>query len=215
MLKLAVILLSCALVSCSLLPKRKPLGDLPATYSGALPCADCPGVRYTLNLFPDGVFFLRTHYAEKDRSFYDIGKWTANRRNLHLHGGRKIAMKFSITRKGELRLLDVTGRASGLELNYKLARAQRFEAFEPRLRMRGMYSYFADAGIFKECITGKRFAIAQVGDNAALESAYIRARRQEREPLVAYIEGQIVKQEQRDALVIERFIDLWRAETCG
>jgi copper homeostasis protein (lipoprotein) len=202
-------------MSCSILFKRK-LGDLPATYSGVFPCASCPGIHYTLNLFPDRVFFLRTTYLEEDRSFYDVGKWTADRKNLFLHGSRKIAMKFAINKRGELRLLDVTGRPPASGLDYALVRTREFEALEPRLRVRGMYSYFADAGVFKECISGKRLAVAQEGDNAALESAYIKSRKQQREPLLAYVEGRIVKREgQADALVVERFIDLWRAQSCG
>ena len=33
------------------------LGRLPATFTGDLPCADCPGLRYHLNLFADQSFF--------------------------------------------------------------------------------------------------------------------------------------------------------------
>ena len=39
-----------------------PLGGFPATFEGELPCADCPGIFYHLDLFEDGVFFLRTTY---------------------------------------------------------------------------------------------------------------------------------------------------------
>ena len=34
-----------------------PLGTLPASFIGELPCADCPGIRYHVNLFADRVFF--------------------------------------------------------------------------------------------------------------------------------------------------------------
>ena len=37
----------------------------PATFTGNLPCADCPGIRYHLNLFADHVFFLRMTYQEQ------------------------------------------------------------------------------------------------------------------------------------------------------
>jgi hypothetical protein len=39
-----------------------PLGTLPATFAGDLPCADCPGIRYQLELFPRQAFFLRMAY---------------------------------------------------------------------------------------------------------------------------------------------------------
>jgi len=51
--------------------------SLPATYTGVLPCADCEGIRYTLNMFEDEVFFLRMTYLGKGKgdSFDDIGTW--------------------------------------------------------------------------------------------------------------------------------------------
>ena len=52
---------------------EKILGQLPASFSGDLPCADCPGIRYQLDLFSDHVFFLRMIYLGKDESFDDIG----------------------------------------------------------------------------------------------------------------------------------------------
>ncbi len=36
----------------------EPLGTLPATFVGDLPCADCSGIRHQLELFPDQAFFL-------------------------------------------------------------------------------------------------------------------------------------------------------------
>jgi len=32
-------------------PGRRPLGGLPASYEGDLPCADCEAIRYHLDLF--------------------------------------------------------------------------------------------------------------------------------------------------------------------
>jgi uncharacterized lipoprotein NlpE involved in copper resistance len=51
--------------------------SFPATYTGVLPCADCEGIRYTLNMFEDEVFFLRMTYLGKGNgdSFDDIGTW--------------------------------------------------------------------------------------------------------------------------------------------
>jgi hypothetical protein len=43
-------------------------------------------------------------------------------------------------------------------------------------RLQGLYSYMADAGFFVDCASGRRLPVAQEGDNAALESAYARAR---------------------------------------
>src|SRR5262245_8168039 len=55
-----------------------PLGVLPASFIGDLPCADCPGIRYHVNLFSDRVYFLRTTYIGRadGATSDDIGSWS-------------------------------------------------------------------------------------------------------------------------------------------
>jgi len=54
-----------------------PFGVLPASFIGELPCADCPGIRYHVNLFSDRVYFLRTTYIGRGdgATSDDIGSW--------------------------------------------------------------------------------------------------------------------------------------------
>ena len=40
--------------------------QLPATFRGDLPCADCQAIRYHLDLWPDQVFHLRREWLGKD-----------------------------------------------------------------------------------------------------------------------------------------------------
>jgi copper homeostasis protein (lipoprotein) len=91
-----------------------PLGALPATFAGDLPCADCPGIHHQLELFPDQAFFLRMTYLGKgdDASFDDIGGWiiASDRRTLVLHGGREAPLEFAIKDANTLRKLDLQGR---------------------------------------------------------------------------------------------------------
>ena len=202
-----------------------PLGTLPATFVGDLPCADCPGIRHQLELFPDHAFFLRMTYLGKgdDASFDDIGGWTvaSDRRTVVLHGGREAPLKFAIKDANTLRKLDLEGREIASSLNYDLKRTQDLQPLEPRLLMRGMYKYFADAGRFTECLTRQNWPVAQEQDNAALESAYSKARRQPGEELLVNLEGRVAmrpKMEgegQQATLVVERFIGVWPGETCG
>ncbi len=42
-----------------------PLGELPASFEGDLPCADCEGIRYHLDLFEDGSFFYRLSLSRR------------------------------------------------------------------------------------------------------------------------------------------------------
>jgi len=106
-------------------------------------------------------------------------------------------------------------------LNYELRRTQDQPSLEPRLSMRGMYKYFADVGRFTECLIRQNWPVAQEKDNAALESAYTKARRQPGEELLVSLEGHVAlrpKMEgagQQPTLVVERFMGVWSGETCG
>jgi copper homeostasis protein (lipoprotein) len=202
-----------------------PLGALPATFAGDLPCADCPGVRHQLELFPDQAFFLRTIYLGKgdDAGFDDIGGWiiAGDRRTLVLHGGREAPLRFAIKDADTLRKLDPEGREIVSSLNYDLRRTRELQPLEPRLLMRGMYKYFADAGRFTECLTRRSWPVAQAQDNAALESAYSKARRQPGEELLVNLEGRVAMRPkvegegQQPTLLVERFIRVTPGETCG
>ena len=44
-----------------------PFGELPARFVGELPCADCPGIHYRLDLLEDRAFFLRDDRAAVPR----------------------------------------------------------------------------------------------------------------------------------------------------
>ena len=91
---------------------------LPATFVGNLPCADCAGIRYHLNLWPDGLFFLRTTYLNKPvaagetNTFDEIGLWSfsADRRKLNVRGSRSPRESFTVVRSDLLRKLDQKGR---------------------------------------------------------------------------------------------------------
>jgi copper homeostasis protein (lipoprotein) len=202
-----------------------PLGTLPATFAGDLPCADCPGIRHQLELFPDQAFFLRMTYLGKgaDASVDDIGSWTvaSDRRTLVFSGGREAPLQFAIKDTNTLRQLDLEGREIASSRNHDLRRTQDLQPLEPRLLMRGMYKYFADAGRFAECLTRQSWPVAQEQDNAALESAYAQTRRQPGEDMLVNLEGRVAmrpKMEgegQQPTLVVERFIGIWPGETCG
>jgi copper homeostasis protein (lipoprotein) len=203
----------------------EPLGTLPATFAGELPCADCPGIRHQLELWPDQAFFLRRTYLGKgdDASFDDLGSWTvtSDRRTLVLSGSQEVPLQFAIQDGNTLRQLDREGREIATSLNYELRRTQDLPPLEPRLRLRGMYTYIADAGRFTECLTGQYWPVAQELDNAALESAYARAQRQPGEALLVTLQGRVALRPRMEGggtqltLVVERFAGLWPGETCG
>jgi len=204
-------------------PDLSVLGRLPASFSGDLPCADCPGIRYRLNLFTDRSFFLSTVYSGRDSpAAYDIGSWDlAGDRTLQLHGEHEWPLMFRVIDPNTLRKLDLDGRDIESTRNYSLTRMGQFEAIEPHLTMRGMYRHLADAGSFTECRTRQRWPVAQEYDNAALERGYLKVRRDPGEELMVSVEGHVKLlppmegASRRPTLVVTHFAGVWPGETCG
>ncbi len=200
-----------------------PLGELPASFEGDLPCADCEGIRHHLDLFADGSFFYRLSYLGRDGVFDDIGNYSieGDGTTLTLHGGREAPVMFRIAGPATLRKLDLEGRTIESSLNYDLHRTTAFSPIEPRLVMRGMYRYMADAALFDECLTGRRFPVSMEADNLALERAYTEARKEPGEPLLVSLEGRLAQRPAMEgettvlSLVPERFIGIWPAESCA
>lgn len=206
-------------------PLPPVLQQLPASFAGDLPCADCQGIRYRLNLFPDGAFYLRMTYLGKGggASSDDIGTWmlSSNQKVLVLTGGREASTLLRIADPKTLRKLDLEGRDIDGPLNYAITRAAAFERLEPKLLMRGMYRYMADAGLFTECSTGQRWPVAQEAENATLEREYGKVRTQPGGPVLVSVDGRVAMRPKTDGpglqptLVPERFIGAFPGETCG
>ncbi len=53
----------------------------------------------------------------------------------------------------------------------------------------GMYRYMADAALFEDCITGKRYPVAFLGANMEMENQYGRVKKEAGSPVYVEIEG--------------------------
>ena len=200
---------------------------LPAIYEGTLPCADCAGIRYVLDIRADRVFFLRTTYLGKGsgegESFDDIGAWSAaaDVKTLTLRGNRGAPLMFFVESSETLRKLDSAGKPIASTQNDELKRNASYKPLEPRLPMRGMYRYMADAGIFRECITQLKLPVAQVADNAALERTYLGASKEPGQELLVSLQGQIAMRPNPDTgtpvptLVVERLEQVLQGGDCS
>ncbi len=198
--------------------------QLPALYAGTLPCADCEGIRYELDLRASHVFILRMTYLGKmpETIVDQIGQWSIQEdKVLTLDGGTGHPSAWSIRDVDTLNKRDLQGNPIVSTLNYTIVRQPAYAALEPRLTMRGMYRPMAEAAVFEECVTGLRLPVAMEGDNAALESAYATARRVPDAPVLASVEGRIAPRSLMegdrpvDTLVVDRFVRFWPNETCG
>lgn len=150
---------------------------LPATYTGVLPCADCPGIRHHLDLWPDGVFHLRQTYLGEDAAFAEVGLWRRDplRAVIWLHGDREAPRALAVTGPATLRLLGVDGQPIASELNYELTTAGRLDPAEITLSLVGRFRYYADAARLEICRTGRSYPVAMEGASLDLERAYLAA----------------------------------------
>jgi copper homeostasis protein (lipoprotein) len=115
----------------------------------------------------------------------------SDQHTLVLFGGRGTPLRFALKDANTLRQLDLEGREITSSPNYELRRTQDLPPLEPRLLMRGMYTYVADAGRFTERLTRQHWPVAQEQDNAAVESAYAKVQQQPGEDILVTLEGRV------------------------
>lgn len=184
---------------------------LPASFSGVLPCADCPGIRHHLDVWPDGGYALQLTYIDRDTVIETMGRWHVDptRSALVLTGAEPT--EWQILPQNRLRLLDRDGNPIDSDLPYELD-GGTLAPFDFSGPMSGEFVYFADAALFTECLTGVRFPVVMEGDYLALERAYLDQRDAglpPQAPLLARVEGRLAEAEQmegppRRSLSVER-----------
>lgn len=196
---------------------------LPALYSGVLPCADCPGIRYELDLRSPSVYFARMTYLERPSTFYEIGEWslTPDGKELVLRGGGETPEMFAIKDSKTLRKLDGEGKEIASGLNYDITRQPHYTPLEPSLQLHGEYQHQANTAVFEECLTGLKLGVAPEADYAALEAAYAKARTEPGQRMLVDIEGRIVTRpamadvQLRDTLIVIKTGQVRPNESCG
>lgn len=192
-----------------------PFPNLPATFTGTVPCTDCEGIRYHLNLFPDDSFTARMTYVGKAGGpVDDFGSWalSSDRRMLVLKGRDEAVQVFAVPAPGQLRRVDADGRLMKGRGANELRRTTPFRSVEVRGLMRGGYSYTADAAWFVECSTGQRWPVAKEAASRDLENAYLKVRPAPAASVLFEVEGVVRTQ---PALVVGRVVRALPKETCA
>ncbi len=107
---------------------QPPLSGLPATFKGTLPCADCPGIDFVLDLKADHTYASRMTYQERNAHFDDSGTWSVDDTGkvLTLHTKNGGIQKYAVRDSETLRPLDGDGHEIESKLNYALTRAPDF-----------------------------------------------------------------------------------------
>ncbi|PQQ27171.1 copper homeostasis/adhesion lipoprotein NlpE [Photorhabdus luminescens] len=151
------------------------------TFHGTLPCADCSGIDTTLLLDNDGTYILEQTYLDTrdgDQSFFESGLWAKDGEKIHLT--KSDDQKSYYLPKGEnLVMLDIEGNKIESSFNYELQRVK------PK-KLAGEYSYMADAALFTDCSTGKRYAVTESLD---LEQGYHQVGVEGGTPVYVEVEG--------------------------
>ncbi|HET9036466.1 MAG TPA: META domain-containing protein, partial [Myxococcaceae bacterium] len=93
---------------------------LPASFVGDLPCADCPGIRTHLDLWPDHAFHARQEYLGRNVTRDFLGRWRVDpaRKALILDGSAGTVLQLAIQGPNKLRLLDRQGKPIVSNLPY-------------------------------------------------------------------------------------------------
>jgi copper homeostasis protein (lipoprotein) len=200
------------------------LGSLPATFTGLLPCADCVGIRYQINLLPGGAYMQRMTYRREshDDSFYELGAWSllSDGRTLMLEGGREGSAFWAVTATGALRKLDREANPIDSDLPYTLSRRSAVDPMEPRVQLRGMFRYMADAARFRDCRSGLEWPVAMSEDYLALERSYTSRRTTPGAELLVSLDGRIEQRPKREGngteptLMVEKFLRAMPGEKC-
>ncbi len=130
--------------------------DWPGYYDGTLPCADCEGIATQLWVRSDSTFILRQRYLGKDSlAFGTIGQWHVVNGLMTIGIGTDKPDFWRWT-EGGIQMVDEMGAPFQSSFNHTLEKlADEINDEIPRMRLKGTFTYMADAKTFQPC--GSRF----------------------------------------------------------
>lgn len=86
--------------------------------------------------------------------------------------------------------------------------------------MRGLFTYMADAALFEDCASGRRYPVSMEGDYLSAERAYLESRAEPGAPLLVSFSGHLVKRPPMegdgtiDMIVVDQFDTALPGEEC-
>lgn len=190
------------------------------SYSGTIPCADCPGIRLSLNLLTDGSFLTRYEYLERKKVSVDIGEWNIQGGKLVLLGSAETTELYRVVDPDTVRKLNAEGHEFETKLNFDLKRDPEFRLIKDSLPLSGMVAYLADTASIQLCRTGQRLPVARESDFSALEREVTSKRASPGTPLLAAFTGHFTQRPGAEgggtqiAVVVDRFQKVSPGESC-
>jgi uncharacterized membrane protein len=113
--------------------------ELPALFTGVLPCASCPGIQYLLILKKDSFEEVSLYIDRNPGEFTETGTWNINRDTLRISDDSGRLLKSFLYRENELLLLDREENQAGSEHrdSYRLTRSPEFRSiYEQHQRLK-------------------------------------------------------------------------------
>lgn len=195
----------------------------PATYLGVIPCADCEGTELHVNLLDDFTFMTKqVALGKSENAYITTGKWefTDSTQTITLKSINQSPRKFVITGYTTIEMLEIQGKEIKSELNYTLTKKENYEPITDSFHMRGMFRYMADAALFVDCSSQKKYPVAMEMDYINLEREYL-TNTDAGNPLLVTLEGSLVYRPKMEGegeiltLVVKKLDKVWPKMDCG
>jgi hypothetical protein len=192
-----------------------PPDDLPGFYAGDFPCSNCAAIAAALWLRPDGTFFFRQTFRDDDQTAaertdrtYGLGRWHWD----------ELAAQVVLAGAGPERRLAVVDRDRlRLEVpspvQHLLERDASSPPFTDRITLDGESTVSKDSVLFSECLTGLRLRVAEAGASKELRRQH-RVMNPRGEVALTTIEGHLAAVDDREALVVDRFVAIKPHKGC-
>jgi heat shock protein HslJ/uncharacterized lipoprotein NlpE involved in copper resistance len=208
-----------------------PSASLPATYIGTLPCADCAGIDWQLDLAADRSFELRQTYQGKGpaAAIRRTGQWRLDEAagKLSLESPGQPAIRLATPAPDRLRLLDGQGQAIDSRFNHELKRLPQALPARASGTLTGLYRLQAGNATLRLCAPGQpEFPVAGEGAHRVLATAYGKQGHAPGEALLVRLAGHLAARpagnktatadgQERTMVVAERFYGIWPQAACS
>lgn len=188
--------------------------DADMTFSGTLPCADCPGIAYHINLFRDGRFEARQEYLERNQVSIVKGIWLLEKRSLHLVNQQQTLPAFHFVSNNQLAMLDLGGKPISANPQYQLQREAEFKKLDTRQAMLGLYMLSNNQATFTSCRSGDTLSVANTQHHLPVMRQYQQDERFSGNAVIATLVGRRGQDEQAGTLFIDKFEQFWPGAIC-
>jgi heat shock protein HslJ len=223
--KIVLLIIATIFLSCKSDKNRQQIevkSIAPATYFGIIPCADCEGVEMQVNLLTDLTFIIKQVALGKKRSAHiSTGTWefSDSTKAITLKSINQSPKKFLLREYEIMEMLDIHGKEIESKHNSTLMKTKLFEHITDAFVMKGIFTYMADAAIFVDCSSQKRYPVAMEGKYIDLERKYL-ASINAGSPLLVTLEGRLVLRPKMEGegesvmLVVEKLNKVWPQMDC-